>query len=116
MIMRTLILLSCILITTAVTAQEKKQVVQGNDDISASIPDSIKYKYASFTPGLVTFKDGNQGGSLLNYNLLAGEVQFISPKGDTLSLANEKTIKNIAINGDTFYFDNEYLQLTAGNR
>jgi hypothetical protein len=95
--------------------QNKKQVVQGNDDINSSIPDSIKYKYSSFTSGRVMFKDGTIAGSLLNYNLLSGEVQFVSPKGDTLAIANEETIKYIAIANDTFFYDKIYLQLVEGN-
>jgi len=96
-------------------AQKKKEVVEGDENINATTPDSLKYKYPSFMVGRVTFKDGTVGGSAMNYNLLLGEVQFVSAKGDTLSLANELTIKHISIGSDTFYYDKIYLQFVAGN-
>jgi len=112
---KVLLVLTCLAFCCHLSAQNKKQIVQGNDDINSSIPDSVKYKYASFTSGRVMFKDGTIGGSLLNYNLLSGEVQFVSPNGDTLAIANEETIKYIAIGSDTFFYDKIYLQLVEGN-
>ncbi|TKK68611.1 hypothetical protein FC093_10855 [Ilyomonas limi] len=108
-------ILICLVLCCHTIAQNQRWIVQGNDDINSSIPDSVKYKYSSFTSGRVTFKDGTKGSSFLNYNLLLGEVQFVSLKGDTLSLANENTIRSISINQDTFYYDNVYLQFIAGN-
>jgi hypothetical protein len=40
-------------------------------------------------------------------------MQFISPAGDTLSLADENIIKFIAVNNDTFYYDKVCLKLVA---
>ena len=51
----------------------------------------------------------------LNYNHLVDEIQFIDPKGDTLALANEKTIKLISITNDTFYYGPGYVRLLAAN-
>jgi len=69
------------------------------------------YRYPVFTSGVIYFKDGNTPSALLNYNFLLGEMQFIAPKGDTLSIANEKTIKLITIKDDSFYYDKGYLEL-----
>ena len=109
-------LLVCLFICSQIAAQKNKVVVSGNNDIAASIPDSIKYLYPGFIFGKVYFRDGTVGGSMLNDNLLTGEMQFINPSGDTLSLANEVTIQYITINEDTFYYDNAYLKLIAENR
>ncbi len=111
-----LTLLACFFICSQIAAQKNKVVVSGNNDIAAAIPDSLKYSYPAFIYGKVYFRDGTAGSSLLNYNLLAGEVQFINPSGDTLSLANEVTIQYITINEDTFYYDNVYLKLIAENK
>ena len=110
-----LIVLAIFFVCNHLTAQATKQIISGNEDIAASIPDSVKYLYPAFTFGKVTYREGTTGGSLLNYNLLAAAVQFVSQAGDTLSLANEITIKFITINMDTFYYDKVYLKLVAGN-
>jgi hypothetical protein len=47
--------------------------------------------------------------------MLVAELQFIDPKGDTLSLANEATILIALIGKDTFYYSQGYVrQLTSG--
>lgn len=68
------------------------------------------YKYPQFVYGKVYFKDGTIAGSKMNFNLLLEAMQFLDEKGDTLALANEETIKYVAIGIDTFYFDEGYLQ------
>jgi len=47
----------------------------------------------------------------MNYSRLVDQMLFIDHKGDTLALANEKTIKFIAVVQDTFYFDEGYVRL-----
>ena len=49
----------------------------------------------------------------MNYNRLYGQMLFINPIGDTLALADEKNIKFIVIDKDTFYYDGGYLRLMA---
>lgn len=68
-----------------------------------------------FTDGKVFFRDGTVVAAKLNYNCLFDEIHFIDPKGDTLALANEKTISYISIDKDTFYYEQGYLRLLAGN-
>jgi hypothetical protein len=67
--------------------------------------------FAGFVDGRVIFRNGVIAASKLNYNLLNGEMQFIAPTGDTLSIANENTINHIEIGNLTFYYDQMYLQL-----
>jgi hypothetical protein len=71
------------------------------------------YQYPSFKQGSVLFLDGRTSTAKLNYNYLNGEMDFISPSGDTLSLADGETIKFITIDRDTFYFEQGYVQLVA---
>jgi len=42
-------------------------------------------------------------------------MHFISPKGDTLALANEKNIRYVAIANDTFYYDQGYVRLLSAD-
>jgi hypothetical protein len=65
--------------------------------------------------GKVYFKDGLSFTANLNYNALLGEVQFINEKSDTLSLADENSVKFIIIGKDSFYYSNGYIELITGN-
>lgn len=71
------------------------------------------YSYPDFTTGTVIFRDGRSVNSRLNYNILVGSIQFIDGKGDTLSLAEENTIRYVVINKDSFCYDNGYIKLVA---
>ena len=68
------------------------------------------YRYPNFKDGKVYFLEGGLSAGKLNYSFIAEAMQFISPTGDTLSLADEATIKYITIENDTFYYDKGYLE------
>ena len=101
-------------VCTGLFAQNKRQMETTNDNIDASIPDSVKYQYPAFVDGHVAFRDNIGTDAMLNYNLLSGEMHFINGR-DTLAMANELNIRNITINQDTFYFDKVYLQRVIGS-
>lgn len=69
------------------------------------------YRYPGFMQGTVLFRDGRSVRSRLNYNMLISQVQFIDMKGDTLSLAEEETIKYVVIAQDSFCYDDGYIEL-----
>jgi len=95
-------------------AQSKKLYkVNPGEKVIEVIPKKDIYKYPEFRQGTVLLRDGTYGVARLNYNSLFGEMQFIDPKADTLSLADEKNIASIAVSKDTFYYDNGYLELIA---
>ena len=71
------------------------------------------YYYPQFTNGKIFLRDGSRAGAKFNYTRLYDQMLFIDPKGDTLALANEKTIKFIVVNKDTLYFDEGYVRLIA---
>ena len=71
------------------------------------------YHYTQFTNGKVAFKDGTKGVAKMNYNRLFDQMLFIGPGGDTLALADEKTIKLITVERDTFFYDEGYIRLIA---
>jgi hypothetical protein len=88
--------------------------VKPGADIRDVIPMTEMFQYPGFVQGTVVFRNGLSSAGRLNYNILLGEIQFIDPKEDTLSLANEKTIRHVLISRDTFYYDNGYLKLVRG--
>ncbi len=71
------------------------------------------YLYPNFIQGVVYKRDDRFSNARLNYNSLLGEMQFINPAGDTLSLADENIIKSIVVKNDTFYYDKVCLKLVA---
>lgn len=73
------------------------------------------FSYPLFTSGKVFFRSGFITEAKLNYNKLVDEMHFITPKGDTLAVTDEKTIKYIVIGKDTFYYDQGYVRLITGN-
>ena len=91
----------------------KKYQVNPGEKIYDVIPKNDIYKYPEFTDGVVLLRNGTFGNGRLNYNSLLGEMQFIDPKGDTLSLADEKNISLITIKKDTFYYVDGCTELMA---
>ena len=124
--MRTALLLLLALGASSIKAQESKsaeeksqhevkvyKVNPGEKVSDALLSNGGLYQYPKFTQGQVYYKGGNNGSGLLNYNRLTGEMQFIDPKGDTLTLDNEKEIDTVVIGPDTFYYFQGYLQKVA---
>ena len=110
------LLLFCVpLFNLATSAQNKKTYkVNPGEKVYDVIPKNDMYKYPEFRQAIVLLKDGTYGSAKVNYNSLFAEMQFIDPKGDTLSLADENNIISIAVKKDTFYYDNGYMELMAG--
>lgn len=101
--------------TSTASAQRESYTVRPGENANVTLPSSVKFKYGTFRRGTVFFRDGTASSASLDYNRLSGEMQFISPNGDTMTLANEGTIQQIVVDKDTFYYDKGYLQLVAAN-
>ncbi len=78
--------------------------VKASQDIKEVLSPSARFRYPEFILGNVYFKDGTNSQAPLNLNSLNEEMQFINHKGDTLSIAIERTIKYLTINIDIFYY------------
>ncbi len=89
--------------------------VRPGESIKEALGDSVIYKYPRFTQGIVYFRYNSISHALLDLNLYTGEMEFITPEGDTLAIANPETVKYITIQSDTFYFDKVYIELLHGN-
>lgn len=111
-----LFLLFILLYSFSVSAQSRKSFSVGpGKKIVEEIPITEIYKYPEFKMGEVALKNGTAANVKLNYNSVFGEMQYIDPKnGDTLSLAVEKDIRFIAVEKDTFYYDDGWLELIGG--
>jgi hypothetical protein len=109
-------LLIILLYSFCISAQSRKSFsVNPGKKIVEEIPITEIYKYAEFRLGEVSLRNETAANVKLNYNSVFGEMQYIDPKsGDTLSLAEEKNIRFIAIEKDTFYFDEGWLELIGG--
>ncbi|AEI49981.1 hypothetical protein [Runella slithyformis] len=91
---------------TALQAQNPSAVrVKADTDLKYAIPIAERYRYPQFKEGNVSFFNNSPAVAKLNYNFQLGEMQFLSPTRDTLSLANEQSIKQIQIGSDIFYYD-----------
>lgn len=94
-------------------AQLKKTVtVKAGSSIAETVATGDLFLYPQFIDGVIFYKSGKAGSARLNYNLLTDEMQFVSPKNDTLTIPAENTIEYMVIGKDSFYYDKGYLQLT----
>ena len=64
-----------------------------------------KYLYDQFKTGTVRYRNGNSPTARLNFNLMLREMQFLTPAKDTMSLADEQTIRQIDLGGDAYIYD-----------
>lgn len=87
------------------------------EDISEVLTPQKIFRYPQFINGQIFFKDGRMTQALLNYNYLIGEIEFISPKKDTLAIGKDQmpTIKKIIIDTTTFFYNRGYVELVMEN-
>ncbi|WP_018612089.1 hypothetical protein [Segetibacter koreensis] len=88
-------------------------IVKAGTSIKESVPAIDVYEYPQFTGGRVFLKNGKSSGAQMNYNRFLDEMQFITIKGDTLTLIDQKNIAFINIAEDTFFYDQGYIKLLS---
>ena len=113
--MRILLLLFIILIgCTNLVAQDSTLVtVKAGNKVTDVLTQADIYYYPQFINGKVFLKSGEMAAATMNYTRLYDQILFINPKGDTLAIADENTIKYIVIEKDTFYYNEGYMRLIA---
>lgn len=100
-------------ISNCLIAQKNKPVtVKAGTRVIDYFSFQERYRYPEFLPGKVIFKNGIYSETMLNYNLLKGEMEFIKSL-DTLSIINKNDIKLVIAEQDTFYYDNGYIELIS---
>jgi hypothetical protein len=115
--MKALLLFFYILISyTDLSAQDSTLVtIRTGESVNDVLSSAEIYHYPQFTNGKVFLRDGAKAVGKMNYNRLYGQMLFINHKGDTLALADEKNIKLIVIDRDTFFYGEGYIRLIANN-
>ena len=96
----------------AAVAQQQSITVKAGTRVIDYFPPEIRFRYDGFQTGRVIFMDGTYTAAKLNYNYLYGDMQFIQGR-DTLSIANADKIDFVAIQKDTFFYNNGYLELLS---
>ncbi|HLK28023.1 MAG TPA: hypothetical protein VKT28_05540 [Puia sp.] len=94
-------LLSICIISIHSNAQvfEKKIIPAGQ-----SVSTFSYYLLPAFTEGVVRMKDGKNITAKMNFTLVTCDMQFIGPKGDTLSLSEPETVDSIYLQGSVFFY------------
>jgi hypothetical protein len=83
----------------------------GEDVAQAYSPNGF-YRFPAFAPATVYFKGGTSNkGPLLNYNIISGNLQFVSPKGDTLDMANNNTIDSVVFEKNVFDYNDGFMEM-----
>lgn len=109
--------LICIVLTLSGSISAQKDdliVVKAGTRLLDYFTPSERYMYSEFIPGRIFLINGKISDKELNYNYLAGEMEFIQVR-DTLTIINKKDIKYVVTARDTFYYDKGYIeQLNSG--
>lgn len=110
--MKVLLLLLFILIGyCGLSAQDSIVTIKAGNKVRDVLTPADIFYYPQFTSGKVFFRDGRKAMAMMNFTRLYDEMLFINPKGDTLAVADEKTIKFIIVDQDTFYYDEGYVRI-----
>ena len=111
-----LILLPVILLNMCLYAQNQKSIiVKPGTTLLDYFTVTERYLYPEFAIGKVLFKTNVYSEKKLNYNYLAGEIEFLQ-NADTFSIINKNDVKSIIIAQDTFFYDKGYiLQIKSGH-
>jgi hypothetical protein len=114
---RNIIFPACIIllsITTIAQTSTQRIYIKGGNSARENFMNLI-YMYPSFEQGIVEYQNGQRFQSSMNYNRALGTIQFISDKGDTLSMSNEETIAFISIGNDKYVYGPMCLQVVRVN-
>lgn len=87
--------------------------VRAGTPINEAIPAKDLYHYNGFRQGRIVYKDGRTASGQLNYHRLLDEMEFLGPKGDTLAVDHEPTIRLIAIDKDTFCYAAGFVRIVG---
>ncbi len=91
-------------------AQESTITLKPGDSLEEFTKKHV-YRYPDFVSSRVIYSDGANSRGKLNFNQLSGKMMFIDPKGDTLELINDGTIKQVILDNSIYYRDNGYYEI-----
>lgn len=112
-----IVIFICLSGSSLVQAQQAASTfrVKAGESPVKVIPLEHQYRYPLFQEGKVIYMNGNFTAATFNYSNLLGEVQFITPKGDTMALAGEPSLVSVLV-GESVYMHNqeeEFLEVVA---
>lgn len=116
--MKKILLIICSVIVSNISLSGQKNeliTVKAGTRLMDYFPVAERYLYSEFTTGRILLNNGNYSDRQLNYNKMAGEIEFIQAR-DTLSIANKKDIRLVLIAQDTFYYDRGYIEQLRGGK
>lgn len=89
--------------------------VKGGVGGEKAVPFSGRYRYDQFRSGKVLYVNGTTATARFNYNILLGEMQFITAQGDTLALDVEPVVRMVGVGDAVFLYDPKkgYLEIIA---
>lgn len=107
---RFLIILATLISAIPAISQHRGEItVLSGSDISHEIGDSLQYILPQFSVGTVTFEDGTRNQVLLNICTFDQGIRFIeNGTGDTLAVADEKSVESVFVNRRYFLKHNGY--------
>ncbi|MBX3256610.1 MAG: hypothetical protein KF862_20910 [Chitinophagaceae bacterium] len=92
-------------------AQDPKTYpVKAGESPDIVIPAEAKYFLPAFTDGSAFLRNGALSKQLFNYNRLLDEMQFLTPSGDTLTIAEPDLLTYIQLDSAIFYYEKGYLR------
>ena len=100
--------------TNSIVAQSRRTIrVKAGDDIAQAYSKHGFYRLPNFDKAILYYKSGNKtDGILFNYNIISGNMQFISPKGDTLDLTGTEAVDSVVF-PQTVFYNNDGFQEVA---
>lgn len=102
---RVLLILTLLSITVRGISQARQSIrVKAGEDLAQAFSSSGFYRFPQFEKALVSYTNGTQEPRFrFNYNIYTANLQFISPAGDTLDVANPEAIDSVIFPRAVFY-------------
>ena len=100
--------------TNSIFAQSRRTIrVKAGEDIAQAYSKQGFYGLPNFEKAILYYKSGNKAdGILFNYNIISANMQFISPKGDTLDLTGTESVDSVVF-PQTVFYNNDGFQEVA---
>jgi len=108
-----LLFCACLYCLHTVAQPKNMVIVKAGHTIKESLTPAELYQYPQFQTGVVFLKDGKTATVPLNYNRFLDQVQYVTSKGDTLSLSNVNDVQYIVAGGDTLFYNNGFMTQVA---
>ena len=105
------LVITMLLLGGCLYGQYQSITVRAGTKIIDNFPPSVRYMYPQFVEGQVVLNNNQISTSMLNYNLLRDEIDFIQ-ENDTVTIVRKRDLKYVIAESDTFvYMPAGYMKL-----